>query len=132
MKEFIISETKKIFIKGIKKFAKEKGVEPETIAIMMLLVDEEDTYKVLLNDQPVQDVTLREILGIKVIDLKGYTVMVPPHIIRLLTDLQTEHETTAIDVCAYLDKNDEDEVRFFLYKAGVFVKEIKIEDLIKE
>lgn len=36
-----------------------------------------------------------------------------------------------IEVCVYLDREDEDEVRYFVYQDGKYVKEISLLELIK-
>jgi hypothetical protein len=63
--------------------------------------------------------------------MKGYTVLVPPQIKNILEKLESQLGSTNVEVCVYLDREDEDEVRYFVYQDGKFIKEISLLELIK-
>lgn len=134
MEEFIINETKKIFSKAIKRFSKDDKVEQEEVSILLYLKEEEDerktAYKVCHHHIPVRDSKIMEILGVR-IDLKGYSLLVPPQIKKIIENFETELKSTSIEVCVYLDREDDDEVRYFLYNDGAFVKEFLLQDVLK-
>lgn len=80
MQDFITNETKKIFSKAIKRYAKNDGIEEENVSILLHLFDEGELdengelerkvgYKICHNYTPVKSVSIMEILGVK-IDLK--------------------------------------------------------------
>ena len=87
MEDFIINETKKIFNKAIKRFSKKDQVEENEVSLLLYLKEEdgekETGYKVCHHHVPVRDTKIMEILGV-LIDLKGYSMLVPPQIKRLL------------------------------------------------
>jgi hypothetical protein len=65
-------------------------------------------------------------------DMKGYSVILPPQIVNILKKLEDEHKSNIIDVSVHFDINgDEDKIRFFLYKEEKLVKEIFLEEIIK-
>jgi uncharacterized protein YehS (DUF1456 family) len=131
MQDFIISEATKIFCKGIKRYAAESKKEESEVSLMLYLKGEdEEGYKVCYNNQPVKEVSLKDILNVK-FDLKGYTVFVPPHIIGFLNGFKEELGSEQVDVCVYLDKEDDEMCRFFLFNKGKFVKEVYLTELIK-
>jgi len=134
MEEFIINETKKIFSKAIKRFSKEDSVEQAEVSILLYLKEEDGerqtAYKVCHHHLPVRDSRIMEILGVR-IDLKGYSMLVPPQIKKIIENFETELKSTSIEVCVYLDREDEDEVRYFLYNDGAFVKEFLLQDVLK-
>lgn len=134
MQEFIIGESQNIFSKAIKRYAVEAKKENHEVSILLYLknVDGEkvDGYKICYNNQPVKEVGIKDILNVK-FDIKGYSFLVPPHIIRFLKDFENELSSTQVDVCVYLSKEDDQECRFFLFNAGKFIKEVYLTELIK-
>lgn len=134
MQEFIIGESQKIFSKAIKRYAVEAQKENHEVSILLYLKSEEgekvDGYKVCYNNQPVKEVGIKDVLNVK-FDIKGYSFMVPPHIIRFLKEFENELSSTQVDVCVYLSKEDDEECRFFLFNAGKFIKEVYLTELIK-
>jgi hypothetical protein len=68
---------------------------------------------------------------VKTFSIKGYDILIPPHIQSFLIDFRTELQSQNIDVSVYINNEDEDEVRFFLYNNGNFVREVFLKDLIK-
>ena len=135
MQEFIIDETQKIFCKSIKRYANDLKKENQEISIMLYIKQggEEDGdvgYNICVNNNPVQTVTIKDVLNVK-FDIKGYSLIVPPYIKQFLNDFEKQLNSTTIDVCVYLNKEDEDECRFFLFNAGKFVNEVYLTELIK-
>jgi hypothetical protein len=134
MQEFIIGETQKIFSKAIQRYALDAKKENHEVSILLYLKSEEgekhDGYKICFNNQPVKEVSIKDVLNVK-FDIKGYSYLVPPHIIRFLTDFENELSSTQVDVCVYLSKEDDEECRFFLFNACKFIKEVYLDELIK-
>jgi hypothetical protein len=135
MQEFIIEETQKIFCKSIKRYVNDLKKENNEISIMLYLKQDESEngevgYNICVNNNPVQTVTIKDVLNVK-FDIKGYSLIVPPYIKQFLNDFEKELNSKIIDVCIYLDKEDEDQCRFFLFNAGKFVKEVYLTELIK-
>jgi hypothetical protein len=135
MQEFIIDETQKIFCKSIKRYANDLKKENQEISIMLYIKQDgeeegEVGYNICVNNNPVQSVTIKDVLNVK-FDIKGYSLIVPPYIKQFLNDFEKQLNSTTIDVCVYLSKEDEDECRFFLFNAGKFVNEVYLTELIK-
>jgi hypothetical protein len=135
MEDFIISETTKIFSKAIKRFGKNDEVDPQQVSILMGLEKGEDeeqtlTYKVCHHHKPVRETKIMEILGVK-IDLKAYSLLVPPQIKKILENFQQEHKSNGVEVCVYLDREDDEEVIYFLYNDGQIVKQFMLQDVLK-
>jgi len=134
MEDFIVNETKKIFNKAIKRFAKNDKVEQEEVSILLYLKEEDaerhTAYKICHHHVPVRDSRIMEILGV-IIDIKGYSMLVPPQIKKIIENFETELKSTAVEVCVYLNREDDDEVRYFLYNDGAFVKEFLLQDVLK-
>lgn len=133
MKEFIISETVKIFTKAIAKYSALKDLENSQsgIRICLIKIDNENTlqYTMLMNGIAKEDVTLKEILGVKTIDFKGYTLLLPPYLIDILLEFVLEFCTDKIEIGIFLDK--ESELRFFVYVDKKLSREIYLKDVIK-
>lgn len=134
MQDFIVNETTKIFNKAIKRFGKEDKVCLEEVSILLYLKedgeDRETGYKVCHYHQPVRETKIMEILGVR-IDLKGYSIIVPPQIKKILENFETELGSKNVEVCVYLSREEDSEVRYFLYNDGAFVKEFLLENVLK-
>lgn len=132
LEDVIISETTKVFEKAIKRYASENKVTEDRISILLYLINGDDTYTLCIDNNPIKDVNIKDILGVKIMDMKGYSVILPPQIVNILKKLEDEHKSNIIDVSVHFDINgDEDKIRFFLYKEEKLVKEIFLEEIIK-
>lgn len=130
MQEFIVEETSKIFTKGIKRFVDKNKVDIHEVSILLYLQkDDEVGYQVYVNGNYSENVTIKDILGVKVVDLKGYSVIAPPYIQKFLVDFRNELKSDKIDVSVYLNE-DGDDVRFFLYDNGKLIKEVFLKELL--
>ena len=130
MQEFIVEETSKIFTKGIKRFVDKNKVDIHEVSILLYLQkDDEVGYQVYVNGNYSENVTIKDILGVKVVDLKGYSVIAPPYIEKFLVDFRNELKSDKIDVSVYLNE-DGDDVRFFLYDNGKLIKEVFLKELL--
>jgi antitoxin component YwqK of YwqJK toxin-antitoxin module len=132
MQEFIISEATSIFLKAIKRYAKEQNVEENEISISLYLDEEgEVAYYLSVSGEWHSELSIKNILNVKTFSIKGYDILIPPHIQSFLIDFRTELQSQNVDVSVYINNEDEDEVRFFLYNNGNFVREVFLKDLIK-
>ncbi len=132
MEEFILSETRGIFNKAIKRFAKENKKDELDVSFLLKLTPEREVGYVYCQDHaPFRETSIKEILNVRAIDMKGYTVLVPPQIKKILEKLESQLSSTNVEVCVYLDREDDDEVRYFVYQDGAFIKEVNLLELIK-
>lgn len=130
MEDFIVSETSKIFSKGVKRYVNKYKVGIHDVSILLYLQKDENVgYQVYLNGNYSEDVTIKDILGVTIMDMKGYSVIAPPYIQKFLVEFKRELSSSKIDVSVYLDEEGED-VRFFLYDNGKLIREVFLKDLI--
>jgi len=132
MEEFILSETRTIFNKAIKRFAKENKKDSLDVSFLLKLTQEREVGYVYCQDHtPLRETNIKEILNVKIFDTKGYTVIVPPQIKKIIENLEARMSSNNIEVCVYLDREDDDEVRYFVYQDGKYIKEVNLLELIK-
>lgn len=135
MIDFIVSETEKIFCKAIKNFSKKALLDDTQVSFIMSLsdVDGENVvkYEVCHEHTPVRETNIKELLGVKNIDFKGYTYFVPPRIKQILEDFSISLNSKNIEISVYLSRDNEDKVRYFLYKDTEYVKEFMLGDVLK-
>jgi sulfur relay (sulfurtransferase) complex TusBCD TusD component (DsrE family) len=137
MEEFIISKTREIFSKAIKRFSKNDKIEQDNVAILLELVEEngekEVGYQICHNYLSNRRTTIKEILGYKTIDMSGFSVIVPPHIKDIINKQEKKLESKNVEICVYLNREDEEreEVSYFLYKDGVFLNKVELIELLK-
>lgn len=133
MEEFIISETTKIFSKAINRFSKNDKQNPLNTSLILSLGEDEEKkveYQICFEHQPVRKCSIMEVLGVK-IDLKGYSLLVPPQIKKIIENFITELGSESVEVSVYLDREDENQVMYFLYKDGHLVKRFELQDVLK-
>ena len=132
MEGLILSETRKIFNKAIKRFAEKDKKEKQDVSILFKLNgNREVQYMLCYDHKPFKEITIKEILDVRTIDMKGYTILVPPQIKNIIEKLETQKSSKNIEVCVYLNREDDDEIHYFLYQDGNFEKEVFLLELIK-
>lgn len=133
MQEFIVSETTKIFNKAIKKQAKNSKIEDKDVSILLSLSKDEERkveYAICEYFQPVKKVGIMDILGVK-IDLRGYSMLVPPQIKKILENFESEEKSSDIEVGVYVNPEDEDDIVYFLFKEGQLVRKFELASVLK-
>jgi hypothetical protein len=134
MEEFILSETTNVFNKAIKRFAKNDKKESQDVSLILKLDASGELQYVLCHDhKPNREITIKEIFNVKVVDTKGYTMILPPYIKKILQGLETSLNTKNVEVGVYQSRkeDDEDNIQYFVYNDGNFLKEVNLVDLIK-
>jgi hypothetical protein len=131
MQEFIVDETNKIFKKAIKRYAKKDAIDTNKVSILLSLdAEKEVVFSVCHNFQPVKVVGIMDILGV-LIDLKGYSFLVPPQIQNILLDFESELKSELIAVGVFLNPSDDDEILYFLFDNAKKVKDFALSDVLK-
>jgi len=134
MQEFIVAETTKIFNKAIKKQAKSSGIEDEKVSILLSLSKDSERnveYTFCENFQPVKKVGIKEILGVKMIDSKGYSILVPPQIKKILENFENEQKSDEVEVGVYMNPEEDEEILYFLFKQGQLVRKFELSEVLK-
>jgi len=131
MIDFIASESSRIFLKGIKKFIESNKIEDVFSVSLLLYIKEEDEvgYQYYIDGVFHSETTIKNILGVKVIDTKGYSVFAPPYIYNILVDLCNKLQSNKVDVSIYINE-DEDDVNYFVYDNGNFIKKVELIELL--
>jgi hypothetical protein len=135
MIDIVVSETEKIFCKAIKTFSKKDMLDQTQVSFLLSLteVDGENVvkYEVCHEHIPVRETNIKEILGVKNIDFKGYTYFVPPKIKQILEDFSESLKSKDVEIAVYLNREDEDKIRYFLYDKTQIINEFLLKDVLK-
>jgi len=130
MKEVIINETNKVFIKALERFAKQNDQDVKDIQLIIALdVNKELIYKYCIKGVAKENVTLKQVLGIKNIDFKGFTMIIPPYLMQIFDKLIKEQNSDSVEVVICYNTIKE-YCRYFLFDKGQKVKEIYLENYI--
>lgn len=134
MQEFIVSETNKIFNKAIKRFAQKEKIDEKEVSILLTLSKDENKdvlYKVCVHHTPKYEVSILQVLGVR-IDLKGYSLLVPPQIKKILEGFKQERNSEEIDVCVYISRDEDgDDIWYYLFDKGKLVNQFALKDVLK-
>ena len=135
MIDFIVSETENIFCKAIKNFAKKSLLDDTQVSFIMRLNEENGEnvvkYEVCHDHIPVRETNIKELLGIKTIDFKGYTYFIPPKIKQILEDFCISLSSKNIEISVYLNREEDDKVKYFLYNNGKLIQQFNLVDVLK-
>lgn len=137
MKDIIIPELHRVFSKALLRFADEHKQDPKLFHISMFLnEDKEVAYNLCFDGTPIRPLTILNILNVKVMDLKGYSLFVPPHIKTFLQEFEKVY-SEFVEGNVYLKRNKktgeliEDMIGIFLFNRAELVREIELDELIK-
>lgn len=138
MIDLIQSEFRKIVINCINRYAKDNSLSTDNVQLMLGLNKTGNLYHILENYAKKKDLSIMEVLGVRV-DFLGYSKLAPPFIakslIRFADRLKTSDEIELdVEVMCVKDKNEKgkDIINLFLYKSGKYVETIEFEDLFNE
>lgn len=132
MQEFIISETSKIFRKGIITYAKKYKVGVEKVSILLFIKGEGEVGFGIFNEGKFsEEVTIKDILGVKLMDIRGYSMVAPPYIYNFLMKFAEELKSLKVNVSVFMNEN-EDDIILFLYDDNTLVREVLLEDIISD
>lgn len=135
MLEFVVNKTQEVFVKAIQKISKDSMLDQTQVSFLLGLteVGGENTvkYEVCHEYVPVRETTIKEILGIKKIDFKGFSFILPPKIKQILEDFAASQGSEEVEVAVFLSRENEDKIRYFLYDKGQLVKEFFLENVLK-
>jgi hypothetical protein len=130
MKEVIINETNKVFIKALERFAKQNDQDVKDIQLIIALDENKELiYKYCIKGVAKENVTLKQVLGIKNIDFKGFTMIIPPYLMQIFDKLIKEQNSSSVEVVICYNTIKE-YCRYFLFDKGQKVKEIYLDNYI--
>lgn len=133
MTEFIIQEVHKYFSKALNRFSDQLKANVHELQIRLYLDSRgEPAYQLCLNQGFVQELTIKDILGYKFLDVKGYSLIMPPFIKKTLAAFVESMASQNINVLVYMCRADEDNesVDLFLYDGAKFVRPLPIEEFV--
>jgi hypothetical protein len=133
MIDLIQSEFRKIVLNCINKYAKNKALSVDNVQLMLGLNGIENTYHILEDYAKKQELSIMEVLGVR-IDFLGYSKLAPPFIAKSLTRFAEKLKTTKVEVMCVVDKNEKGKeiINLYLYKSGQYEETIEFEDLFNE
>lgn len=126
MKEFIVEEARKIFYKCLTALESKE----ENPSLLLRKNENGMRYSVAENFVPKRDISFKDILGVK-IDLKGYSLIVPPKMENIIEGFEKEYGTKDIAVGIYKNAEDEGEIRLFVFADGNPKREFHLEEVIQ-
>lgn len=142
MKELIVEQIKITFTKAIKKFAKKDKIDSEDVSILFKLerIDAVDMDNVAAdvkileayvchNHVKTYKTKLQDIMGLT-LTLSGIGGLVQAHIHTIIESFAEKHEGT-IELSVYLDRDDDDDVSYFVYSNGSFITQFLLLDVLK-
>ena len=119
---------------AIKAFAKKSLVKPEDAQLMFCLLKQDDGtfkdgYKMCLHYKPKEDYTIKQVLGVKHLDIFNFSNMLPPHIKNILMAQCEENSIDPLKITA-LATLSSDIVSLHIYNGNDYVKTVEVDELL--
>lgn len=124
-----------IMQKGISRFARELKRPNDEIQLLISWDSEvnKPRFRKMVKDLPNEDITFNNVLGVK-FDILNREEMVTSFITKTMDtysqELQCGIEHLFILISLTEDLEEQDELKLYLYKGGVKVKELQLEQLL--
>jgi hypothetical protein len=135
MIDFIQGESKKMMYKCCERYATEKGLNVESVQLVLGLNEEGNTYTMCESYVKKESYDIMQVLGVK-IDFLGYSRLAPPFIIKSLIRFSEQHkiELDKVLVMCVPTKNEKgkNDILLFLYNGNDYVETITFSDLFSE
>jgi hypothetical protein len=135
MIDFIQGESKKMMYKCCERYATEKGLNVESVQLVLGLNEEGNTYTMCESYVKKESYDIMQVLGVK-IDFLGYSRLAPPFIIKSLIRFSEQHkiELDKVLVMCVPTKNEKgkNDILLFLYNGNDYVETISFSDLFSE
>jgi hypothetical protein len=128
MVDFIIEKFNEIVSKACTRYGQEQGVDATKIQVLFRLgADAEVEYYILKEYVELQKVTFNNILNVR-IDFKGYSMIVPPFIQKVLVKYSEELKVEPNKMSVICISQPNNQVVLCLYSEKTFVKRVNIEE----
>jgi hypothetical protein len=135
MIDFIQGESKKMMYKCCERYATEKGLNVESVQLVLGLNEEGNTYTMCESYVKKESYDIMQVLGVK-IDFLGYSRLAPPFIMKSLIRFSEQHkiELDKVLVMCVPTKNEKgkNDILLFLYNGNDYVETITFSDLFSE
>jgi hypothetical protein len=135
MIDFIQGESKKMMYKCCERYATEKGLNVESVQLILGLDENGNTYTMCEDYVKKENYDIMQVLGVK-IDFLGYSRLAPPFIMKSLIRFSEQHkiELDKVLVMCVPTKNDKgkNDILLFLYNGNNYVETIEFSDLFSE
>ncbi len=127
MVDFIIEKFNEIVSKACKRYGAEEGLGAMKMQVLFKLGEEDVEYFILKEYKELKKVTFMNILNVR-IDFKGYSMIVPPFIQKVLVKYAEELKAEPSKMSVLCLPQPNDKVVLCLYNEKNFVKKIEIEE----
>jgi hypothetical protein len=135
MIDFIQGESKKMMYKCCERYSKEKGLNVESVQLVLGLNEEGNTYTMCESYVKKESYDIMQVLGVT-IDFLGYSRLAPPFIVKSLIRFSEQHkiELDKVLVMCVPTKNEKgkNDILLFLYNGNDYVETITFSDLFSE
>lgn len=128
MVDFIIEKFNEIVSKACTRYGQEQEVDATKIQVLFRLGDDAEVeYYILKEYVELQKVTFNNILNVR-IDFKGYSMIVPPFIQKVLVKYAEEMKVEPNKMSVICISQPNSKVVLCLYSEKTFVKKVNIEE----
>jgi hypothetical protein len=135
MIDLIQGEFRKITSNCIKNYAKKKGVNKDSVQLILGLNQNGNTYTLCENYVRKEEYDIMQVLDVK-IDFLGYSRMAPPFIMKSLIRFGEKHEVDFDKIFVMcvptINEKGKDDIKLFLYKGVKYLETIEFGDLFDE
>lgn len=131
MLEALIAQVIVIFQKAIKKFSRKDAKEPLDVSLLLKLNEKNELeIHVCHSHIPVRQVPAKDVMGMT-LWMSGLGGVIIQHIEQIISDFRNMLGVKEIDICVYLNREDDEDIDFFLYANSEFMRQFYLQEVLK-
>lgn len=131
MLEALIAQVIVIFQKAIKKFSRKDAKEPLDVSLLLKLNEQNELeIDVCHSHIPVRQVPAKDVMGMT-LWMSGLGGVIIQHIEQIISNFRNELGVKEIDICVYLNREDDEDIDFFLYANSEFIRQFYLQEVLK-
>jgi len=131
MLEALIAQVIVIFQKAIKKFARKDKKECQDVSLLLRLNEQNELeIQICHSHIPIRSVEAKDVMGMT-LWVSGLGGTIVQYIVQIILTFRDELQEQDVDVCVYLDREDDENIDFFLFAKSEFVRQFYLQEVLK-
>jgi len=131
MLEALIAQVIVIFQKAIKKFARKDKIDANDVSFLLKLNEQNELEIQLCHSHiPVRVIEAKDVMGMT-LWFSGLGGTIVQYIVQIILTFKSELSEEDVDILVYLNREDDENIDFFLYAKSEFVRQFYLEEVLK-
>ena len=131
MLEALIAQVIVIFQKAIKKYARKDKIDAQDVSFLLKLNENNELVIELCHSHiPTKVIEAKDVMGMT-LWFSGLGGTIVQYIVQIILAFKADLNEEDVDVCVYLNREDDENIDFFLFAKSEFVRQFYLEEVLK-